>query len=79
MFLKRIFGTLPENGLPYNWNIALLDYLAERGSGHTPNKKKPKYWNGGIKWVSLTDSNTLFLYKLTKIQLFHSNRACFNS
>ena len=22
---------------------------------------------------------TLFLYKLTKIQLFHSNRACFNS
>jgi hypothetical protein len=25
------------------------------------------------------ESYTLFLYKLTKIQLFHSNRACFNS
>ena len=24
--------------------------------GHTPDKKKPEYWNGGIKWVSLSDS-----------------------
>jgi type I restriction enzyme S subunit len=37
----------------------LIDALAERGSGHTPDRDKPAYWNGGIKWVSLTDSDKL--------------------
>jgi type I restriction enzyme S subunit len=37
----------------------LLDTLAERGSGHTPNKSHPEYWNGGVKWVSLADSSKL--------------------
>lgn len=41
------------------WTTDLLDNLAERGSGHTPNKKHPEYWNGGIKWVSLADSSKL--------------------
>lgn len=41
------------------WTTDLLDKLAERGSGHTPNKKHPEYWNGGIKWVSLADSAKL--------------------
>jgi type I restriction enzyme S subunit len=45
--------------LPADWTIELLDNLAKRGSGHTPNKKKANYWNGGIKWVSLADSSKL--------------------
>ena len=36
-----------------------LDEAATRGSGHTPNKKVPEYWNGGVKWVSLADSGAL--------------------
>jgi type I restriction enzyme S subunit len=33
--------------------------VAIRGSGHTPDQEHPEYWNGGIKWVSLADSNKL--------------------
>ncbi|MBB4126627.1 type I restriction enzyme S subunit [Xanthomonas translucens] len=45
--------------LPDDWSEALLDHVAERGSGHTPSKDVPDYWNGGIKWVSLADSSRL--------------------
>ncbi len=41
------------------WEVKPLDVLATRGSGHTPNKRKTQYWNGGIKWVSLADSSKL--------------------
>ncbi len=39
--------------------MVLLDKLAQRGSGHTPNQREPSYWNGGVKWVSLADSRRL--------------------
>src|SRR3990172_3679357 len=42
--------------IPTGWSEVLLDSVAKRGSGHTPDKKKPEYWNGSIKWVSLSDS-----------------------
>ncbi|MCH4878892.1 restriction endonuclease subunit S [Pseudomonas sp. TMW22090] len=45
--------------IPREWQYELLDKLAVRGSGHTPNKNFPEYWNGGIKWVSLADSHRL--------------------
>jgi type I restriction enzyme S subunit len=45
--------------IPDSWRIELLDDVAERGSGHTPSKNVPSYWNGGIKWVSLADSQRL--------------------
>ncbi|QIO31339.1 restriction endonuclease subunit S [Bradyrhizobium sp. 1(2017)] len=45
--------------IPAEWGVHLLDGLAIRGSGHTPNKSRPDYWNGGIKWVSLADSSAL--------------------
>ncbi|MDA7624715.1 restriction endonuclease subunit S [bacterium] len=45
--------------IPVEWDVRFLDSLAERGSGHTPNKLRPAYWNGGIKWVSLADSRKL--------------------
>ncbi|MFZ2193149.1 MAG: restriction endonuclease subunit S [Candidatus Moraniibacteriota bacterium] len=53
-FKKTKLGIIPEE-----WDIALLDSVAKRGSGHTPSKSKPNYWNGGIKWVSLADSSEL--------------------
>ena len=37
----------------------MLDQLAHRGSGHTPNKDRSDFWNGGIKWISLADSSRL--------------------
>jgi type I restriction enzyme S subunit len=42
--------------LPKGWKNLFLDHVAQRKSGHTPDKKKPSYWNGGVKWVSLADS-----------------------
>ena len=45
--------------IPAEWDVRLLDSLAIRGSGHTPNRLRAEYWNGGIKWVSLADSRKL--------------------
>ena len=45
--------------IPEEWDDALLDNFAKRGSGHTPDKKHPEYWNGRIKWISLADSPAL--------------------
>jgi type I restriction enzyme, S subunit len=53
------------------WEEKRIEDLAIRGSGHTPNKSQPSYYNGGIKWVSLADSNRLdngYIYK-TKIEI----------
>jgi type I restriction enzyme S subunit len=45
--------------IPDDWDVALLDRVAKRGSGHTPDKAHPEYWGGKIKWVSLQDSDRL--------------------
>lgn len=45
--------------LPKGWTAPLLDSASKRVSGHTPNRLKSEYWNGGIKWVSLADSAAL--------------------
>lgn len=55
------FQASPLGRIPRDWVICLLDDVATRGSGHTPNKNVPSYWNGGIKWVSLADSDKLDL------------------
>ncbi len=44
---------------PSDWQQVLLDTVAKRGSGHTPDKKHPEYWGGSIKWISLQDSAQL--------------------
>jgi len=36
-----------------------LDSVASRVSGHTPSKSNPEYWNGGIPWISLSDTAKL--------------------
>jgi len=56
MFVRRLLQT---HDIPDGWCVELLDNLAKRGSGHTPNKKVPEYWNGGVKWISLADSDQL--------------------
>lgn len=45
--------------VPEEWEIKLVDQVARRGSGHTPSKSHPEYWDGQIKWVSLQDSKRL--------------------
>lgn len=54
---QDIKGKKASNKL--DWGMSLLDDLTHRGSGHTPDKAFPEYYNGGIKWVSLADSQRL--------------------
>jgi len=49
----------PERALPSGWKAPLLDTVAKRGSGHTPNKQSATYWNGDVKWISLQDTKRL--------------------
>ncbi|MEW8472057.1 MAG: restriction endonuclease subunit S [Candidatus Thiodiazotropha endolucinida] len=61
----------PEFREAGKWEERRLEDLAKRGSGHTPSKKISSYYNGGIKWVSLADSNRLdagYIYD-TKIEI----------
>jgi len=53
-YKKTRVGWIPEE-----WESVLLEDIAQRATGHTPDKKKPAYWNGGVKWVSLADSDKL--------------------
>jgi type I restriction enzyme S subunit len=50
------------------WKVNKLDELAKRGSGHTPSKRNPEYYNGGIKWVSLADSKRLDLGPISQTE-----------
>ncbi|MCW2899281.1 MAG: restriction modification system specificity domain protein [Streptosporangiaceae bacterium] len=66
LYVNGVYGLRPKA-----WRVGLLDKFAKRGSGHTPNKNVPSYWNGGIKWVSLADSSKLdrFLIENTDKQI----------
>lgn len=55
----ELYQETPIGWIPTNWHYELLDELALRGSGHTPSKSFPEYWNGGVKWLSLADSPSL--------------------
>lgn len=65
--------------IPREWQYELLDKLALRGSGHTPNKNFPEYWNGGVKWVSLADSHRLDQLYITDTELQISHKGIQNS
>ena len=55
----ELYKETPIGWIPKEWQYELLDKLALRGSGHTPNKNISAYWSGGVKWISLADSYRL--------------------
>jgi type I restriction enzyme S subunit len=38
--------------VPQNWVVASVKDIATVQLGGTPSRKRPDYWNGGIRWVS---------------------------
>ena len=59
MELKPGYKQTEVGVIPEDWDVVLLDSVARRASGHTPDKTHPEYWGGDIKWVSLADSQRL--------------------
>ena len=59
MEVKRGYKQTEVGVIPEEWEDMLLDRIAKRGSGHTPDKKHTEYWHGSIKWISLADSPAL--------------------
>lgn len=54
-------GRLPlaPTHAPEGWELCRLTTIARLESGHTPSRRRPGYWDGGIPWVSLHDSEAL--------------------
>ena len=73
-YKKTKVGVIPED-----WEVKLLESISKRGSGHTPNKKVPNYYNGGIKWVSLADSSRLDNGIIDKTEIEISSEGIKNS
>ena len=60
---------IDKKDIPDGWQHVLLDEITERRSGHTPSKSNSENWNGGIKWISLSDSSSLdkgYVYQTEK-------------
>ncbi len=55
----ELYQETPIGWIPKEWQYKLLDRLTERKSGHTPNRDRSDFWNGGVKWISLADSKRL--------------------
>ncbi len=49
----RDFGLeeVPYN-VPDSWDWAMLGEITDIGTGSTPSRAEPKFWNGSIPWVS---------------------------
>lgn len=45
--------------IPSCWKLVKLTTVARLESGHTPSRKAPEYWSGGIPWLSLHDTKNL--------------------
>ncbi len=54
--------------LPTNWCWATLDQLADIGTGATPLRSEPKYWNGGsIPWVTSAVVNSPYVNEASEL------------
>lgn len=54
-FKKTDIGYIPED-----WDVFLLNDLADIIGGGTPRTNEPTYWNGNIPWLSVVDFNNDF-------------------
>ena len=64
--------------IPEYWQLSHIGNLVEMGSGGTPDRKKPEYWeNGNIPWMSSGEINDEYIYStaehITELGLQNSN------
>lgn len=41
------------------WPLELLTDVARLATGHTPDRRRPAYWNGDVPWITLADIRRL--------------------
>lgn len=46
----------PQTALPGGWVWAPLSLLALLGTGHTPSRGHPEYWDGDVPWLGIRDA-----------------------
>jgi type I restriction enzyme S subunit len=47
---------MPKTEPPSGWRWVALTNVARLESGHTPSRKHPEYWGGGVPWLSIRDA-----------------------
>ena len=46
----------PDLPPPKGWAWTPLSSIAQLESGHTPSRKHPEYWDGGVPWIGIKDA-----------------------
>jgi type I restriction enzyme S subunit len=47
----------PKTALPPAWEWVPLSEISELGTGHTPSRNHPEYWDGDIPWIGIRDAH----------------------
>lgn len=46
----------PGHPTPSGWERVALSEIADLGTGHTPSRQHPEYWDGDIAWIGIRDA-----------------------
>lgn len=46
----------PGHPVPKGWSRVLLLDVADLGTGHTPSRNNPEYWDGDVAWIGIRDA-----------------------
>ncbi len=69
--------------LPKGWVRATLKDIGKWGSGGTPKKTEPKFYDGNIPWVKIGDLNNGYIYNsetyITELGLKNSSAKLISS
>lgn len=76
---------VPESEQPYpvpgNWCWTRMENIAQWGSGGTPSRKIPEYYNGDIPWIKTGELNDDYIFEteehITEEAIFHSSAKLF--
>lgn len=82
---KLAQALVPESEQPYkvpkNWCWTRLSCVAKWGSGGTPSRKHPEFYNGDILWVKTGELNNNYIYnteeKITEEAIVNSSAKLF--
>jgi len=60
------FSQIPQSEIPFNipdnWKWVRLGQIGNWGSGSTPDRNNPKYYNGDIIWIKTGELNNSIVY-----------------